>query len=110
MLGRPEDARRAMMTDSERFTETMPELHMSTPSFVRGLYGNAGLSIERLTGSPSLIYPGYQETQSRESTHSLQGLLGVPDNFEAIYAVEYEAQKDDSVAARGSNIFVVGPR
>jgi hypothetical protein len=108
MLGNLEEARRALTQNRSRFTENMPDMHFFTPTAIANLYRDVGLVVERLTGFPNLIYPGYQETQLRGSTTVLQNVLGTQEAFDEIYEMEYQAQKDDAIVARSNNVFIVG--
>jgi len=108
MLGKLDEARRALTANRSRFTDTMPDMHFFTPTAIANLYHEVGLAVERMTGFPNLIYPGYQETQLRGSTAVLQNVLGTQENFDAIYDMEYLAQMDDAIVARSNNIFIVG--
>lgn len=108
MLGKLDEARSALVSNRSRFTDTMPYMHFFTPNSIAKLYRDAGFAVERVSGFPNLIYPGYLETQLRGSTTALQNVLGIQANFDAIYDMEYVAQKDDLIVARSNNIFVVG--
>lgn len=110
MLGKLDEARRALTANRSRFTDNMPDMHFFTPTAIANLYREAGLAVERMTGFPNLIYPGYQETQLRGSTTVLQNVLGTQENFNIIYDMEYLVQKDDAIVARSNNIFIVGSK
>lgn len=62
------------------------------------------------TGFPSLIYPGYSETQLRGQTKALSDLLEDENIFNQIFDLEKEALKDEEIAARGNNIFILPVR
>jgi SAM-dependent methyltransferase len=108
MLGKLDEARRALTANRSRFTDNMPDMHFFTPTAIADLYRDAGLAVECMTGFPNLIYPGYQETQLHGSTTFLQNVLGTQESFDAIYDMEYLAQKDGSIVARSNNIFIAG--
>lgn len=107
-LGRLDEARSCIGRNRGRFTDTMPEMNLFTGESIAALHRDGGLEIERVTGFPCLIYPGYQETQLHGSTASLQDMLKSKETFEAIYEIELETQRAEGVAARGNNLFLIG--
>jgi ubiquinone/menaquinone biosynthesis C-methylase UbiE len=107
-LGRFDEARSCVIEDRGRFTDTMPAMNLFTPGGLAAMYERGGLGIERLTGFPCLLYPGYQETQLHGSTASLQNMLASDDAFEAIVELELNAQRAPDIAARGNNLFLIG--
>lgn len=109
-LGQLDEARSCIDRNRGHFTSTMPEMNLFTPESVAALHRNNGLDVERLTGFPCLLYPGYQETQLHGSTASLQNMLASNDAFEAIYQIELSAQQAEGVAARGNNLFLIGSK
>ncbi|MBI4511810.1 MAG: methyltransferase domain-containing protein [Deltaproteobacteria bacterium] len=104
------EAEMPLQSDRGRFTGDMPHIHMFTPEGLKQLYGRAGLKVRCLTGFPSLIYPGVQETQLRGSTSSLQNILSSSDHFERIYQMEKAVAGNPDVAGRGNNLFIVGAK
>lgn len=91
-----------------RFTEQMPYIHMFTPSRIKKIMEENNFEVLMCTGFPTLIYPGYSETQLRGQTKSLSDLLEDNDTFTQIFNLEKEALKDNEIAARGNNIFIFG--
>ncbi len=108
VLGRFDEARSCLNENRGRFTDTMPAMNLFTPDRLTTMHERGGLGIDRLTGFPCLLYPGYQETQLHGSTASLQNMLASDDAFEAIFELEMRAQGAADIAARGNNLFLIG--
>lgn len=89
-----------------RFTDQMPYIHMFTPHRIKKLMEESDFEVLMCTGFPSLIYPGYSETQLRGQTKALSDLLEDENIFNQIFDLEKEALKDEEIAARGNNIFI----
>lgn len=98
------------LTGTGRFTDTMPPVFLHTPKQLHEIYSDAGLTVNLVGGFPTLIYPGYQETQHRGSTSTLADLLQDPGNFKRIFEMERELITDPEAAARGNNLLVIAHR
>ncbi len=109
-VGNLDEAEQPARSNQGRFTSTMPYMHVFTPSGMRELYQRNGLTVTTLTGFPSLIYPGMQETQLQGSTAALADILSDAENFERIYRLERATLEEPDVVARGNNLFVLGKR
>lgn len=90
-----------------RFTTQMPYIHMFTPKQIAKLMEEANFEVLLCTGFPSLIYPGYSETQLRGQTQALSDLLEDEETFNKIFSLEKQALKNEDIASRGNNIFIV---
>lgn len=102
------EARSALETRITSFTSDMPPIRTFTPCSLRELYDAAGLQIQVLTGFPSLIYPGPEETRVQGSSAHVRNILNDEERFRQILAVEEIALQEPEVAARGNNLFIVG--
>jgi ubiquinone/menaquinone biosynthesis C-methylase UbiE len=110
-LGRMDEAETASVTSKGRFTKEMPYMHVFTPKSISELYDKSGLVIEFITGFPTAIYPGMQETQLVGSSENLSNILDDEYNFQKVYEIEKRLLEDgDNIAARGNNLFVVGKK
>lgn len=109
-VGNLDEAEMPGRTGRGRFTAQMPYIHLFTPHGVVEQYDAAGLSVTKLTGFPNAIYPGMQETAIRGSTASLENMLGDPERFDRVLAIERALLREPDIAARGNNIFVVGTK
>lgn len=98
----------AMQEQKSKFTDNMPFMHMYTPCKIAEMYDDAGLFVERVSGFPNVIYPGYAETQLHGSTEVLEDILENKEIFDKIFEVEKELFYEDDIAARGNNIFIIG--
>ncbi|MEU7043461.1 class I SAM-dependent methyltransferase [Streptomyces varsoviensis] len=92
------------------FTDTMPDMHLFTPDGLTELHRAAGLGIDVLTGFPSLLYPGYQETQLHGSTDRLERLLSDRAQVERLIALEQRTMAEPAAVGRGNNLFSVASR
>lgn len=98
----------AMKEEMSKFTDNMPFMHMYTPIKIRNMYEVAGITVERVSGFPNVIYPGYAETQLHGSTEVLEDILENRDVFNNIFEVEKELFYAEDIAARGNQIFIIG--
>lgn len=101
-------AEEAATTPRGRFTDNMPSMNLFTPDSIGEMYGHEGLKVTCVTGFPSSIYPGYQETQLHGSTANLKGLLEDEDSFQRVFEMEKRLIQSEGIASRGNNIFIVG--
>lgn len=101
-------AEKALRRGKGVFTNEMPEISLFTPDSIKQLYVEMNLQVVLLTGFPSVIYPGFQETQIKGSTRNLQDLLSNQKDFDRIYNLEKRLLQEKDIAARGNNIFIVG--
>jgi len=90
-----------------RFTPEMPPIWLFTPAQLSTLLTDAGLDLEWMTGFPSLLYPGYQETQAEGSSGTLETLLSDPATFRRVLEMERSLFDQPDIAARGNNLLAV---
>lgn len=109
-MGRIKKAESACLTKKGRFTDQMPGINLFTPDTISEIYRKAGLEITNLTGFPTVLYPGYLETQIEGSTRSLSNLLKIKKNFESLIKIEESITKNKDISARGNNIYIVGKK
>ncbi|HEX6343758.1 class I SAM-dependent methyltransferase [Umezawaea sp.] len=109
-VGRLEAARSAATTGVSTFTDDMPPLRLFSPDELIGLYGAAGCRVDLLTGFPSAVYPSRQETRLDGSSPAVVELLGDPEVFADVLAIEKKLALEPDLAARGNNIFIAGRR
>lgn len=107
-VGNVDEAERPPADGMGRFTRDMPYIHMFTPSGLETLYRSAGLEPTLITGFPTLIYPGMQETQLEGSSQQLRDVLSDRSNYERILKLESSTLREPGIAARGNNLFAVG--
>jgi ubiquinone/menaquinone biosynthesis C-methylase UbiE len=107
--GNLEETRKAI-AQKGRFTTQMPDIHLFTPDSLKALMDRAGLTTTTLTGFPSLIYPGYAETQLHGQTQSLADMLSDPEMQTRIFEIEKSVIGHADVAARGNNIFIAATK
>jgi ubiquinone/menaquinone biosynthesis C-methylase UbiE len=100
-------ANNILRTGRGKFVDNMPEMDMFSSKKMKEMYSNAGLHDSFCWGFPISIYPGYQETQLYGETEQVKNAL---DNLEEIYELEKKLIKNEEVAARGNNLFVVGKK
>ncbi len=98
----------AMHDEMSKFTDNMPFMHMYTPTKIRNMYDVAEITVERVSGFPNVIYPGYAETQLHGSTEVLEDILEKKDIFDKVFEIEKKLFYADDIAARGNQIFIVG--
>ncbi len=98
----------ALKEGKSKFTDNMPYMHMYTPDKISDMYTSVGLAVERVSGFPNLIYPGYAETQLHGSTGELEDVLMNEEAFNAIFETEKILFYSNDIAARGNQIFIVG--
>jgi SAM-dependent methyltransferase len=91
-----------------RFTPEMPSIWLFTPSELRALLASAGLRVEWMTGFPSVVYPGFEETQIEGSSAGVGALLGDSANFERVLEIERSLIDQPDIAARGNNLLAIG--
>lgn len=106
-LGKVEEAKKAFIGKG-KFTQEMPDMHLFSIGQLKDMYKRAGISVKKCLGFPSLIYPGYLETQLHGQTETIASLLENERNFNNIYEMEENALSDRTLAARGNNIFIIG--
>lgn len=90
-----------------RFTTDMPFINLFTPDSLMELYKKTNLDLTLLTGFPILIYPGFQETRLTGSSQQISNILDSENSFKEIFDAEIQLI-NNSTAARGNNLFVVG--
>lgn len=98
----------ALNEEMSKFTDNMPFMHMYTPTKICEMYKAAELNVERVSGFPNVIYPGYAETQLHGSTEELEDILENKEVFNTIFEAEKTLFYSKDIAARGNQIFVVG--
>lgn len=104
-IGELDEAERAL-GGRGRFTSQMPDMHLFDLARIEQMHAAAGLDLQVVSGFPSLIYPGYQETQLHGSTESLVDALA-EGNIDRVFALENSLRHVREAAARGNNLFVV---
>ncbi len=93
-----------------KFVDDMPSLNLYSPSSLRNALQSCGLHCEWLSGFPSLVYPGYEETRIEGSSIHNQELLRDPVMFRRIFDLEKSVAAEPDAAARGNNLFVVAAK
>ncbi|MBL1114975.1 class I SAM-dependent methyltransferase [Streptomyces sp. 110] len=83
-----------------------PYRHLFTPGEIRVMHTAAHLSVDLLSGFPSLMHPGVHETARDRAEQVLQD-EGV---FQRVLAMEKELFIDPDSRGRGANLFVVASR
>jgi len=107
-LGNTLMASNILKTEKGKFTEEMPSIHFFSPKKIKAIYKKAKLEIVDITGFPSTIYPGYQETQLKGATEKIQDLLSDKKEFKKIYDIEKNLVMRNDIASRGNNILIIG--
>jgi len=90
-----------------RFTPEMPPIWLFTPTELGAALAAAGLAVESMTGFPSVVYPGFQETQKHGSSQRVSALLGDSVSFDRILELEKALLAQPDVAARGNNLLAI---
>lgn len=109
-IGNIEEAEQPVKTGKGRFTINMPYMNVFTPTIMRDLYKKNNLDLIIITGFPSIIYPGMQETQIKGSTDYIEDILSDMNKFERIYQLERSILEEPEIAVRGNNLFVLGKK
>lgn len=104
-IGELDEAERAF-AGRGRFTSQMPDMHLFDLARIDRMHAAAGLELQVVSGFPSLIYPGYQETQLHGSTKSLVDALA-EGNIDRVFDLENTLRNVPEASARGNNLFVV---
>lgn len=109
-LGKIDKSNEMLSISKGKFTSEMPEINFFTPEQLRKIYAESGLNVVYETGFPSVIYPGYQETQLRGTSERLENLLSDEKKFKQILEIEKSliAKYGEELSSRGNNIFIVG--
>ncbi|POX64506.1 hypothetical protein C3492_05590 [Streptomyces sp. Ru62] len=84
-------------------TNSAPYRHLFTPGEIRATHAASNLSVDLLTGFPSLIYPDVHETPGAGSESVLQD----EKVFQRVLSMEKELLIDPDSGGRGANLFVV---
>jgi SAM-dependent methyltransferase len=103
-------AQEVYATRRGRFTPEMPDIAAFTPGGLTDLVAGAGFRPDLVTGFPSLIYPGYAETQLHGQTSALGDLLGDDDAFASVLALERALTSSGEAAARGNNLLIIATK
>ncbi|MBU2638179.1 MAG: class I SAM-dependent methyltransferase [Nanoarchaeota archaeon] len=106
LLGNLEGAESIKNNSGGKFVEDMPEIHMFSPASIKAMYKEAGFGNIVCWGFPICIYPGYNET--REKGNSIQAEKSIAGRMEQVFNIENSLIRDEALAARGNNLFVVG--
>lgn len=107
-VGSVDEAEYCYKHQKGRFTNDMPYMNLFTPQSITDLYERVDLKVEFISGFPSLIYPGYQETQLSGSTQGLMDILEQESSFDKIFDMEKSSSLHPGIAPRGNNLLVVG--
>ncbi len=109
-LGKIDKSNEMLSISKGKFTSEMPEINFFTSKQLRKIYADSELEVVYETGFPSVIYPGYQETQIHGTSEKLENLLGNKKNFNQILEIEKSliAKYGEELSSRGNNIFIVG--
>jgi len=91
-----------------KFVDNMPKIEMFTPETIKELYKKANINNIKCYGFPVLIYPGYQETQLYGESQQAKDILS--NNIEKLYELEKSLIKNENLACRGNNLFVIGKK
>lgn len=97
-----------LRTGFGRFTIDMPAMHMFTPDSIREIYEALSIDTILISGFPSVIYPGINETKIEGSTASIDDLLNQEDGFNKIKNIELQLYKRTDISARGNQIIAIG--
>ncbi|MEV4398203.1 methyltransferase domain-containing protein [Nonomuraea sp. NPDC049607] len=106
-VGMLEDAESAVSDARGRFTPDMPAMHLFTPGLLHETLVGLGLTVPVRTGFPTLIYPGYQETQLEGTSAGVSRSLSDPQSYERILKLERRMLSEPDLAERGNNLFFV---
>lgn len=110
-IGNIEEASSLLRRKRGKFVNVMPDMNFFTPKIIKELYGEVGLKIVQLTGFPTIIYPGYQETQLHGSTKNLKSTLENQKYLNLIREIEKQLiDQGEEIASRGNNIFICGKK
>lgn len=109
-IGRFAEAERILDQRRGTFTSTMPDMHFFDAVGLSDAFDAAGLEEIQVVGTPSLIYPGYAESQLHGNTTGLADLLDDPSNFDTILDLERQALRRGIGADRGNNLLAIGFR
>ncbi|MGW2051674.1 class I SAM-dependent methyltransferase [Streptomyces sp. NPDC001858] len=104
-LGDPEKTEQSL-AGRHWAANTAPYRHLFTPGEIRAAHVSSNLSIDLLSGFPSLIYPDISDAFPRGSEQVLQN----EDVFRRVLAMEKELLIDPDSRGRGVNLFVVASR
>lgn len=107
-VGHMELVEETMDTKKGRFTKNMPAMNMYTPTSIKEIYERNNIKVEIVSGFPIAIYPGMQETQIEGNSEHIEDILANEDIFNQIYDIEKELFKNEDIAARGNQIYIVG--
>ncbi|MEW2450969.1 class I SAM-dependent methyltransferase [Streptomyces parvulus] len=83
-----------------------PYRHLFTPGEIRVMHAAARLSVDLLSGFPSLLYPGVHGSARDRA----EQILRDEDVFQRVLAMEKELFIDPDSRGRGANLFVVASR
>jgi len=106
-LGEIDLAKKAFLTKRGKFIREMPEIGLFTPEKLRNLYLIHNFKEINILGFPITIYPGYEETQIKDSSNGIKDILSNENIFNEIYNIEINLISEEN-STRGNNLFVWG--
>lgn len=110
LQGKLSEAEKACNDFSVKFTDTVPDMWVFTPSKISQIFDKLGATQNNIMGFPVTVYPQIEETEIRGNSSQAKRIFSNPENFERLLKIELQLSKQAEAASRGNNLLCIAKK